>query len=407
MRGYAFALLGTVSMFAIGTGTGIAQTTSINGGGGTAAQPVYQAELTQFQSSNPQYAFTYVGTLSSTAQSAFLTNNATLLGEPTGTDVHFAASDRALSATQVSGYTLAAQDGPLIQVPMFAISVAIPFKNSKLTKGTQLSLTDAQLCSIYSGAVTDWSQISETAQAGPVAIYYRADSASTSFLFTQHLAAVCSTSQFTGTLAATSTFSSLFAGGVAPAALTGVTTTTGMQQAVLNSSSAIGYITSDYTSIAPKSGETSALIDASLVNATNKIAYQPSTGNMTRAIQNPGAGSMNSTPPSTQTAAANPLNWVPALPTPSAGYPIVGYGTWDVSTCYASANVTAGLIGFLKAHFNNAAYKTIILNNGGVPVANGGSGRFVSAIQNDFLGNASGYNLNIGNTTACAGLPGR
>jgi hypothetical protein len=68
-------------LLALGVSVGQAQATSLSGGG-SAAQPVYQTELTKFQGSNPQFAFTYICTLSSTAQAAFLANDATKLGVP-------------------------------------------------------------------------------------------------------------------------------------------------------------------------------------------------------------------------------------------------------------------------------------------------------------------------------------
>jgi ABC-type phosphate transport system substrate-binding protein len=395
-------LLGAASAIVLCVGGAEAATTTINGGGGTATQPVYVGEETLYEAGAPQFAFTYIGTLSSVAQTAFLTNNATLLGEVAGTDVHYAASDRGLSSTQLSGYTLAATDGPLIQVPMVGVPVGVPFRNSALKYGKQLTLTDNQLCGIFSGKLTDWSDVSTAASPG--------DSASTSFLFTQHLAAVCnsSNSNFTGTLAATSTFATLFAGSQVPPSLTGITTTSGMQKAVLAAPSSIGYITVDYTSLAPKSPNTSSLIVASLVNDTTGVATQPTLGNIVLALRNPGPTATNQVPPSTKAAAANPLNWVPTVPNPIAGYPIVGYGSYDISTCYADPNVTAGLLGFLTAHFsNNAAYNTIIENAGDVTVANSGAATFITAIRNDFLTNRSKYNLNIGNATVCAGVVGR
>ena len=71
------------------------------------------------------------------------------------------------------------------------------------------------------------------------------------------------------------------------------------------------------------------------------------------------------------------------------------------------ANVAAGIISFLSAHYTNADYKAIINNSGNVPIQNTAAQSFVTKILNTFLSNGLGYNLNVGNTTTCAGLPGR
>jgi ABC-type phosphate transport system substrate-binding protein len=410
LTNHARTLLRTTSVVALFAGAGsgaLAQTTTINGGGGTSPAPTYAAEFAIFQAAKPQYAFNYVAIGASTAQTAFLTNNATLLGLAAGTPVDFAASDQPLNSTQVSGYTLASQDGPLAQFPTFGVGVTIPFRNSKLTKGTQLQLTDAQLCGIFSGALSNWSQISSKAAAGPVTVVYRADGSAATYLLTEHLAAVCSPSQFSGTLAATSTFTTLFATGTPPSNFTGVSKSSGVQATLLAATSAIGYISPDYTSIAPHSATTSSLIVASLVNSTNHIAYQPTTADITTGLANPVPGSTNPTPPSTQVAAANPLNWVPLIPDTKAGYSIVGYTSWVVSTCYANAAAATGIKTFLNDHFSIASYKTAITNNGNVPLVNSPAAKFVTAIKNDFLTNNSKFNLNIQNKTVCTGKPGR
>jgi ABC-type phosphate transport system substrate-binding protein len=388
-----------------------AVTTEIRGGGATLPEPTYRQEFSAFSKlTGGAFKFTYAGSGSGGGQAGFLNNDCTFGGFQTCTHsftVDFGASDAFLAASQVAGYTLAKQDGPLIQIPKIGVGITLPFRNSKLTKGTQLQLTDSQICGVFSGALNNWSQVSSKAAPGPITVVYRADSSGTTFLFTQHLAAVCNASQFSGTLAATKTFTTLFAGGTPPANFTGSSQSSGVAATLLASNSAIGYLSPDYTSIALKSPNTTSLIVASVVNSSNSVAYQPTTGNITTGLANPGAGSTNAQPPATKAAAANPLNWIPSIPTTTSGYSIVGYTTWEVSTCYAHPDVKSGLIKFLKDEFHNTMFKTIAENNGFVPVANSAASRYVTAIDNDFLSNASHFNLNIGNTTACNGKPGR
>ena len=166
--------------------------------------------------------------------------------------------------------------------------------------------------------------------------------------------------------------------------------------------SAVGYLSPDYTSIAPNSPNTTTLKVASLVNPTNGIAYQPTTGNTALGLKSPGTGSTNPNPPSSQSAAANPLNWVPSIPQTNAGYNIVGYTTMDLSSCYADKTAGSDLINFLNEFLSNSAYSAIINANGFVPVINSAAARYVTAIKNDFLGNKSHYNLNIDNPLVCA-----
>ena len=385
-------LLRTTSLIALGMGAATAADaqTVINGGGSSLAFPTYSQEFAQFTKLNPHFSFTYADAGSGGGQAGFLNNDCTFGGyqtcSPTFT-VDFGASDAFLSSTQVSGYTLAAQDGPLIQLPTFGVPITIPFRNAKLTRGTELALTDAQLCGIFSGKLTNWTQVDRSAAPGTITVVYRADSSGTSFLFSQHLAAVCTPadSSFTGTLAATKTFTSLFANNVPPANFVGASQSSGVAATLLASSSAMAYLSPDYTSIAPKSPNTTTLVVASVVNGVNKVAYQPSVNNTVTGLVHPGKGSTNASPPATKATAANPLNWIPAIPITDSGYSIVGYTTWDVSTCYANATVATGVTNFLKDNYNNATFKALIQNNGFVPVVNSGAARYVTAINNDFL----------------------
>jgi phosphate transport system substrate-binding protein len=105
----------------------------------------------------------------------------------------------------------------------------------------------------------------------------------------------------------------------------------------------------------------------------------------------------------------DPLNWVPAIPTTTAGYPIVGYTTMLLSSCYANPAAGSAINAFLKLQYGtgSTAYTTIIQNNGFAPLKNTKASKYVTAVENDFLGNTSKYNLNIDNATTCASYPGR
>ena len=128
--------------------------------------------------------------------------------------------------------------------------------------------------------------------------------------------------------------------------------------------------------------------------------------NITSALNAPKLGT-HLKPPTTAAAGANPDNYVPLIQTVKTGYPVVGYTTFDFAQCYNSAAVAKGIISYLKLHSGNAAYTSIITNNGFVPVGKSGAKSFVAVINGAILANTKGWNDNIQNATACAGKTGR
>jgi phosphate transport system substrate-binding protein len=146
---------------------------------------------------------------------------------------------------------------------------------------------------------------------------------------------------------------------------------------------------------------------ASLVNASNGTAYSPTVANTQLGLANAGAGATDSAPPTTKTAAMDPLNWVPLIPVTTKGYPIVGYTTIEVSSCYANKAAGTALIGLLNDTFGNSSYETIIKNNGFVTLSSSAASPYVQSVKADFLSNSSGYGLDIDDKTTCASFPGR
>ncbi len=147
----------------------------VNGGGATLPQPLYQTSGVLTAGFAP-----YIGVGSGAGKSAFLTNDYTKFvpGDTSGKKVHWAGSDSKLSATELSTYVSAhgAAWGPLIQVPSVATSVAIPF-NKTGTANVDLSVN--QLCGVFSGRLTDWSQITGSGRTGAITVVYRAESSGT------------------------------------------------------------------------------------------------------------------------------------------------------------------------------------------------------------------------------------
>jgi len=413
---------------------------TINTGGSSLAAPTYEALMQQYAPlATAPVIFNFEPVGSGAGQKAFLANDANNLivspppqpayGTIVGTTVGFGASDAFLSASQLTnpatgsydytdsfGFTgSSAVDGPLIQIPTIGTPITMAYNESKDTK--TLVLSDAQVCGILSGKINDWHTLVSTIPAKTtIEVVYRSDSSGTTFLTTQHLNAVCNSSNSsfpTYPVPVTKYFFSTSASNnpvfltTPPANFTGESGSGAVAGQLVATANSLGYLSPDYTSIAPKSANTTSLKVASLTNATNGTSYQPSVANTTLGLENPGAGSTNGTPPASLTAAMDPLNWVPAIPVTKSGYPIVGYTTIELSSCYANKTVGTTIIGFLTDSYKNSTYTTIIKNNGFVPLTNSGAANFATAVNNIFLTNTSKYNLNIDNTTLCASYAGR
>ncbi|WP_246792183.1 substrate-binding domain-containing protein [Burkholderia perseverans] len=392
----------------------------IQGGGSSLVNPTIQAEIANFSTSVG--AFTYFSVGSGAGQNAFLNNQPTFFGAGVTGTVDFANSDAALSAAQVSGYTLAGTSGPLIQIPYIVTAIAIPIVNNGQTitstatpqttpgQSHSIALNDNDLCGIFSGKLTNWNQVTNPEtntlypNSAPITVVYRSDNSGTTELLTRHLSQVCTTGasgnsnvSFVDSQAFLDSF-----GGTAPTTGTFVSASgSGGVRAVLTttSSAAVAYLSPDYTNttLAPSSSVTTPagaaqLQVASLLNARNGTYYAPDYTSATAAL-----GSV--TPPSTKPDASTQTSWVPAAGNPAAGYPVSGTSQIIVSQCYQDPNVTQAVAIFLNTHYTNSGNATIIHGNGfdTVPAS------YLTAIQNDFLGNNSGWNLNIGNGSVCTG----
>jgi phosphate transport system substrate-binding protein len=98
----------------------------------------------------------------------------------------FAATDSPLTATDYSTYIANRPSSYPVEFPALAGAIAIAYNKVGVDA---LNLTDAQLCLIFSGRITDWNQISNA--SGPINVVYRSDGSGTTFGFSNHLSAVC------------------------------------------------------------------------------------------------------------------------------------------------------------------------------------------------------------------------
>jgi phosphate transport system substrate-binding protein len=435
-------LLGAASAAALTffSTAGVAQSV-IQGGGASSEQYDYgngapqdtpgTTEFGLFDATSPSATFgTYWESGSGTGQLSFLSDNitcdiskaetgtATCTGSAGGANVvHYAASDSVLSATQVSSWATSSigqsAAGNLIQIPSMGVAVAIVVNNPKEKKNYQIDLTDSDLCGVFSGLLTNFNQLSgfkkSKFSAGVINVVYRSDSAGVSYLLTNHLSdpKVCTASNTAPNFVfkVTSTFASLFTNNTPPANFVAANGNTAEEDILLGTDGpqplAIGYINPDYTSVYG----TTTLQVASITSGTAKKG-QPTVKGLTLGLANPVDG-QNLTPPNSQAQAANPVAWAPLIQTVKKGYPIVGYSTFEFAQCYSDPNVTASLLAFLNDHYTNSQYTAVQKANGFVSVSSSGAVKFLQALQKDILANTNGYNTNIGNPTACAGLAGR
>ena len=412
----------SVAAAALISGAAFAATTfTANGGGSSLAAPTYIAEYQKITATQPKALYSYEAVGSGSGQNAFLDNDISLFenlgsgiltyGTIVGTTVHFGASDAYLVASQLTNpatgsYGLSSVDGPLIQLPTIGVGVAMAYN---YPSEKTVDLTDDQVCGILSGKLTNWSQVVPGA-SGNITVIYRSDGSGTTFLTTQHLNAVCTSSNSSFPVLPvpiTKTFASIFTNSTPPANFVGESGSQAVAVEGVAVPQSFTYLSPDYTDIAPKSANATTLQVAYVLNPNDGVYYQPTVTNTLTGLANPGPNSTDPTPPETKTAAQNPLNWVPSIPTTTTGYSIVGYTTVLISSCYANKTIGKVVGGWLNAQYFDKPYQTIIVNNGFAPLPNTAAAPFASAIKEIFLTNKSKFGLDIDDAKTCSAYAGR
>ncbi|BDU23178.1 substrate-binding domain-containing protein [Dyella sp. GSA-30] len=79
--------------------------------------------------------------------------------------------------------------GEPVQFPAIAASIAIVYNNSSLS--SQLNLTQAQVCGIFAGTITNWHDLNSAFMSKAIKVVYRADDSGSTFNFSNYLTAVC------------------------------------------------------------------------------------------------------------------------------------------------------------------------------------------------------------------------
>jgi phosphate transport system substrate-binding protein len=121
------------------------------------------------------------------------------------TQPNFAGADAPLATSDFANYLGGHSNDNPVEFPAVAGAVAIAFNLVDNTGATvtssEVNFSDAQLCSIFSGAVNTWNASSLasafTLPAGhsipnmPINVQYRSDGSGTSFSFSNHLTTAC------------------------------------------------------------------------------------------------------------------------------------------------------------------------------------------------------------------------
>ncbi len=379
---------------------------------------------------------------SGNGQKAFLTQDATVHSQRTGS-VHFGASDAYLSAAQVacwangsstsdcatalyttgSALTVGggqATGGPIIQIPAFGTPVAIAHT---ILYSKAVTLDDNDLCGIFSGKITNFSQTENVpgsthpaALNGAVTVVVRSDGSGTSFLMTQHLAKVCTSANTASgvTFVATKQFNTVFPSGTLPSNFVSASGSGAVAAKLITVTNAIAYLTPDYTSAAPSSVPNSSgtinawtpntsspylnLKTAKIYNTHQAKAYAPNAGGTTLALKSPNlsSGDTQAQVPSSLVDALNPTKWIPIVADPLQGYPIVGYTTLEFAQCYANSAIANEIKAWIGQLYG-AGNKTNLTKEGFVAAPAGYGASIVKA----FTKNTFGFNLDIQNAAIC------
>jgi ABC-type phosphate transport system substrate-binding protein len=256
---------------------------------------------------------------SSGGRTAFLNNDISALkhgragayGTIVGDQVDIGVSDEALTASELTNpatgsYASSPVDGPLIQIPAIGTGIAIPYNTPKPSHIYHLTLTDAQLCGVLSGKITDWHSLVAGIPAGnEIEVVYRSESSDTTFLLTQHLNAVCTASNSSFPILpvpVTRYFYSAKAGdnpvflSPPPANFIGKSGSSNVAEYLIATVGTIGYLTPDYTNVPQESDNRTSLPAARLLNANDNIAYGPNIENIASGL-NDGGRAAPTTPP--------------------------------------------------------------------------------------------------------------
>ncbi|WP_241070227.1 PstS family phosphate ABC transporter substrate-binding protein [Achromobacter insuavis] len=404
MRARYFGIVAAgIAAFALAFGGDAAWARNVVSGGATLPWPLYQDAIGKL----PGGMFLpYAGTGSSTGLQAFLLNTPAALDRSGA--VHWVGSETPLTQAQIDDYLAQglgrggdpASHGPLIQIPAAYVPVTVAYKGP----AEPVALNPTQLCAVFSGAISRWSQLGVAVPPSLDAfrLVFRAEGSGTTELLTRHLGAVCGNGG-TPVFRGQALFADAFPPGGLPSHFAAAHGDGGVASAMAASVSAITYT-------GPDPVYTTGLKQAWLVNAHDGVAYLPTPANVIAAMESQGGKGLPTGPVVSRGPAgagwsapdnpANPANWVRVSSDPLHGYPIVGSTNFVLSQCYTDPAVTAAMRLFLKRHYEDIA---LVASRQLVPLPAPTRARLLAT----FVLGSGGAQLNIGNPALCGDLAGR
>jgi phosphate transport system substrate-binding protein len=172
------------------------------------------------------------------------------------TQPNFAGADAPLAASDYTNYQTGHGTSAFpTQFPAVAGAVAIAFNlidtNNNQVTSSEVNFTDAQLCEIFSGEVTNWNDsrlasaftlpAGDSIPSATIALQYRSDGSGTTFSLSNHLTAVCGEINSTY-FEANQTFTSVVANFGVPAGSTGSSGNASVAKAIQNTANSLGYV---------------------------------------------------------------------------------------------------------------------------------------------------------------------
>lgn len=278
------------------------------------------------------------------------------------TQPNFAASDSPLSSTDYTNYTTNRSSSFPVQFPAVAGAIGIAFNKAGVDT---LNLTNSQICQIFSGQITDWSdsRLATTGGvpagvSGPINVVYRSDGSGTSFGFSNHLSAVCggtASQHFVTDQAFTNVVAKYFTSGL-PSNWNGQSGNQNVVNAVLATDGTIGYaeaanVNQSLGLLATVNGfDPLADFGATKVAiSSSDVVYNQAITGVNGSTGQPTWGAISGAPATQCIALVKPT----AYATPASGYPIIA-----VSYLLANSNHngtdTANVRKLIGAPYNSA-----------------------------------------------------
>lgn len=241
--------------------------------------------------------------------------------------------------------------GQAVQIPYLIGSIAILYNNANVT--SQLNLTTAQVCKIFSGYITDWSQLGFPGKTLKAVV--RSDNSGTSFSIANHLNATCAAVVRPNNFSVSQTFDEYIPGnpsiGVLPNPLNageslvnfiGSSGNPGVVTSITTTDGAIGYVEAA-NALSVRNGGS---INFAKVNGKDPIADLPKSAGAVLSssvlqsaaigsdVQNGRAPVQSLSPADNCVLLVNPVGY--AKP---PGYPIIGVTNLELSSAGNGANV--------------------------------------------------------------------